>query len=165
MEKDFKSSACPEFESLLEDHVAGELGGPDAARLTEHIKSCAGCREALALAAASARLLAVVEPTPDPGPGFARLVMARIRAEQERSSVEKDIWLPFVSMAWRFAAAAAFAGVLLLGYDNSLHPVSQQTIAQVRGTQPGDLVTEAGAPPESRDDILMMMAETNHGKH
>lgn len=165
MEKDFKSSACPELESLLEDHLAGELGGPDAARLSEHIKSCVGCREALDLAVASARLLAVAEPTPDPGVGFARLVMARIRAEQERASVEKSIWLPFVSMAWRFAAAAAFAVVLLVSYDTTLHSASQQNVAQIRGTQPHDLISDAGSPPESRDDILIMMAETNHGKH
>ncbi|MGH9714973.1 MAG: zf-HC2 domain-containing protein [Candidatus Acidiferrales bacterium] len=165
MEKGFKSSACPEFEALLEDHLAGELGGPDAARLSEHLHSCVGCRESLALATASTRLLAIAEPTPDPGAGFARLVMARIRAEQERAAVEKGIWLPFVSLAWRFAAAAAFAVVLLFSYDTTLHPNPQQNVAQIRGTRHRDLISDAGTPPDSRDDILMMMAETNHGKH
>lgn len=165
MTKNFKSPACPDFEALLEDHLAGELGGPDAAKLSEHLKTCAGCHAALDLATASARLLAVAEPTPDLGPGFAHLVMARIRSEQGRATGEKTFWHPFVSVAWRFAAAASLAIVALLTYDTTLHPSSQQNIAQLRGTQPHDLVSDAGTPPESRDDILMMMAESNHGKH
>jgi len=164
MAKDFKSTACSEFEALLEDHLAGELGGPEAAKLSEHLKTCSGCRRALNLAAASRRLLAVTEPTPDPGPGFARVVMARIHAEQERASSEKSIWLPFVSVAWRFAAAASLAVIALVTYTTTLRPVSKESVAQLRTTQSRDLVSDAGGPPDSRDEILLMMAETNHGK-
>ena len=165
MVRNFRSTACPEFEAHLEDHLTGELGGPDAAKLSAHLKTCAGCQAALDLAAASTRLLAVAEPTPDPGPGFARLVMARIRAEQERASNEKSIWSPFVSVAWRFAAAASLAAIALVTYTTTLHPVSPESVAQLRATQPGDLASDAGIPPDSRDEILLMMAETNHGKH
>jgi anti-sigma factor RsiW len=165
MVKNLKSTACPKFEALLEDHLAGELGGTEAARLSEHLKTCAGCRGALDLAAASTRLLAVAEATPEPGPGFARLVMARIRSEQERAANEKSIWLPFVSVAWRFAAAASLAVIALVTYSTTLHPVPKQSLAQLRAPQSRDLISDAGNPPESRDEILMMMAETNHGKH
>ena len=165
MVRNFKSTACPEFEALLEDHLAGELGGPDAAKLSEHLKTCAGCWAALDLAAGSTRLLAVAEPTPDPGPGFARLVMARIRAEQERASNEKSIWHPFVSVAWRFALAASLAVIALLTYTTTLRPVPDKNMAQLRATQPRDLTSDAGSPPDSRDEILLMMAETTHGKH
>jgi predicted anti-sigma-YlaC factor YlaD len=165
MVKDFQNTACPEFEALLEDHLAGELGGPEAVKLSEHLKTCPGCRAALDLAAASRRLLAVAEPTPDPGPGFVRLVMARIRSGQERTASEKSIWLPFVSVAWRFAAAASLAVIALVSYSTTQHSVSQESLAQMRGTHPRDLVSDGGSPPESRDEILLMMAETNHGKH
>lgn len=165
MVKNFKSTACSGFEALLEDHLAGDLGGPDAAKLSEHLKTCAGCRDALDLAAGSRRLLAVAEPTPDPGAGFARLVMARIRAELERVAGEKSIWRPFVSVAWRFAAAASLAVVALITYSTSLRSVPQESLAQVRAAQSRDLISDSGAPPESRDEILMMMAESNHGKH
>ena len=165
MSKNFKSTACPEFESLLEDHLAGELGGPDAAKLSEHLKTCGGCHAALDLAAGSARLFAVTEPTPDPGPGFARLVMARIRAEQDRAAGDKSIWRPFVSVAWRFAAAASLAVIALVTYTSTLHSRPQDNVAQLRATRPRDLVSDAGNPPDSRDEILMMMAETNHGKN
>jgi anti-sigma factor RsiW len=164
MIKNFQSTACREFEASLEDYLEGELRGPEAARLSEHLKTCARCRAALDLASLTIRLLSAGEPTADPGPGFSRLVMARIRLEQQRAG-EKGIWLPFVSVAWRFAAAASLTVIALITYTTTLHPVPQQNIAQVRGAQSRDLVTDAGGPPESRDEILMMMAETNHGKH
>jgi anti-sigma factor RsiW len=164
MMMNFQSTACREFEASLEDYLEGELRGPEAARLSDHLKTCARCRAALDLASLTTRLLSAGEPTADPGPGFSRLVMARIRLEQQRAG-EKGIWLPFVSVAWRFAAAASLAVIAMITYTTTLHPEPQQNIAQVRGAQSRDLITDAGSPPESRDEILMMMAETNHGKH
>ena len=165
MNEEFKSSACPEFEALLEDHLSGDLGGPEAARLSEHMKSCAGCQAAFELAALSTRLLAFAEPISDPGPGFARLVMARIRAEGEAAASTKSIWQPFVSLAWRFAATAALAAVVLLAYDASSHTQAQEEMAVMLADEPHDLVSDAGRPPQTRDEILLMMAESNHGKH
>ena len=54
--------ACTQFEAMLEDQLQGTLRGPEAAILTEHLASCAGCRTALEDAAVSARLLAIAEP-------------------------------------------------------------------------------------------------------
>jgi anti-sigma factor RsiW len=161
---DFKTSACPEFEALLEDHLSGELGGPEAARLSEHLKSCAGCRTALDFAAPTARFFAAVDPTPDPGPGFARQVMARIRVEQARAA-ERSIWRPFITVAWRFAAGAALAVVALVSYDARFNSHQNQDLALLNAPQSRDLISDAGAPPNTRDEILLMMAETNHGKY
>jgi anti-sigma factor RsiW len=164
MNEEFKTSACSEFEPLLEDHLSGELGGPDAARLSEHIKSCAGCSSALELAAAGTRLLVVAEPIADPGPGFAHLVMARIRTEIDNVAAQKSIWLPFVSLAWRFAATASLAAVVLLAYDATSNRQAVDEMAVLRADEPHDLISEVGRPPQNRDETLMMMAETNHGK-
>src|SRR5271155_785486 len=109
-------AACPEHEAALEDHLQGVLRGPEAAMLAEHLQSCAGCRAALEEAAVSARLLAIAEPSPDPGAGFSRIVMARIRQEL-LTTESRSIWRPVVSVAWRFAASAAFALVLLVSFD------------------------------------------------
>jgi hypothetical protein len=165
MNEELKSSACPEFEPLLEDHLSGDLGGPDAARLSEHMKSCAGCRAASDFAAPSARLFAAAEPTPDPGPGFAHILMVRIRDEQARLGLQKSIWQPFVSLAWRFAATASLAAVVLLAYDTSSHRQAQEDMAVLLADQPHDLITDTGTRPQNRDQVLLMMAETNHGKH
>jgi predicted anti-sigma-YlaC factor YlaD len=161
----FKRTACRNFEALLEDHLAGDPGGPEAVKLSEHLKSCAGCQAALALAVASSRLLAAAEPTPDPGPGFTRVVMAYIRTQQQHAGNEKGIWLPFVSVAWRFAAVASLGIVALLTFGTRTRPAAQENLAQLRLPQAYNLVADPNNPPETRDEILMMMAENNHGKH
>src|SRR5271156_841106 len=111
-----KYVACPQYEAALEDQLQGTLRGPEASMLAEHLVTCAGCRAALEDAAASARLLAIAEPSPDPGAGFSRIVMARIRQELQ-SSEGKSIWRPFVSVGWRFAVTASFALVLLVSFE------------------------------------------------
>ena len=125
MNEDYRSVACQEYEAALEDHLNGDLGGPEAAALSEHLKTCPGCRAALDEAVLSARLLRIAEPAGDPGPGFSHLVMARIRAELHLNE-GKSIWQSFVSVAWRFAATAAFALVLLVTFDVSRHNQLQQ---------------------------------------
>jgi hypothetical protein len=161
MEDKYQGMACAEYEVLLEDFVNGELGGAGAKTLAEHLKNCGGCQSAFQDAEAGARLLRLAEPTPDPGPGFARVVMARIRAE--KSAAEgKSLWQPFVSVAWRFAATAALVLVALTTYDVSGHIWQQSDATNI---QPGDLFsTDSANPPQSRDDVLRLVAESNHGK-
>ena len=120
MNEDYRSAACSEYEAALEDHLSGDLGGPEAAALSEHLKTCRGCRAAVDEAALSTRLLRVAEPAADPGPGFSHLVMARVRAELHLNE-GKSVWQSFVSVAWRFAATAAFALVLLVTFGVSRH--------------------------------------------
>ncbi len=166
MEKEFRSTACPEFEVFLEDHLAGNLTGENAARVSAHIRSCAGCRSALEDAAASVRLLSAVEPAADPGPGFARVMTARIRAEMDRLAAEKSIWQPFVFLGWRFAATATLALALLLTYNATLEYRLQPGLASaVRQAEPRDMFSDPGTTPESRDQALMMMVESSHGTH
>ncbi len=95
------SSACPDYEALLEDSISGEIGGADALRLSEHLKTCAGCREAREHVALTPRLLHLAEATADPGPGFSRDVMARIRTDRD------------VRSETRILAAARFDGMAL----------------------------------------------------
>jgi len=167
METEFKSPACPEYESFLEDYIAGELSSDDSARVSEHLHDCAGCRSALDLAAASARLLRLAEPAADPGPGFARVVMARIRADLDRRASERSIWQPFVSLAWRFAATATLALAVLVTYDATLQGRPQSSFASAaRQAEARDLFPDPGAAPATRDQMLMMMvSESSHGKH
>jgi hypothetical protein len=164
MEDKFRGTACTEYEVLLEDFVNGELGGTDAKTLAEHLKDCGGCRSAFQDASACARLMRVVEPTPDPGPGFARVVMARIRTD-ESAAEGKGVWKPFVSFAWRFAATATLGFVALMTYDLSGHMREQRNLAVLQQGEARDLFSSDPAnPPRSQDDVLMLVAESDHGK-
>jgi hypothetical protein len=156
-------AACSPYEVMLEDHVQGVLRGPEAAMLAEHLQSCVGCRAALEDASASARLLAIAEPAADPGAGFSRMVMARIRQELQTGE-GKSIWRPIVSVAWRFAASAAFALVLLVSFDLGRHSqwVADQPI--VAENRMPEIVAERPSLPANRDEVILMMADTSHGK-
>jgi hypothetical protein len=155
--------ACPQYEAALEDQLQGALRGPEAVKLAGHLATCAGCREALEDAAVSARLLAIAGPAPDPGAGFSRIVMARIRQELQTNE-GKSIWSPFVAVAWRFAATAAFALVLLVSFDLGRHSqwVADQPI--VAENRVPEIAPERPSLPASRDDVILMMADTSHGK-
>lgn len=164
MEEQFRGTACTDYEVLLEDFVSGELSSADAKTLAEHLKDCGGCRMAFQDASACARLLRVAEPTPDPGPGFARLVMARICAAGSQTE-SRSIWKPFISLAWRFAATAAVGFVALMTYDLSGHMRANRNLAGLQTSETRDLFSSDPAnPPRSQDDVLMLVAESNHGK-
>jgi len=167
MEARFNQAACSEFEAVLEDHLTGDLSGADAKKLAEHLESCAVCNSALEHAAPSVQLLRSVPPSADPGPGFSRVVMAMIRAEMSRRGEQKTIWQPFVSLAWRFAASATLALALLVTFDAVRHIQDgrQLNLAYVPVTESRDLFPDPASPPANRDEVLMMVADTNHGKH
>jgi predicted anti-sigma-YlaC factor YlaD len=166
MDAEYHGSACPKYEALLEDLINCEANSAEAASLAEHMRECPGCRNAFKEAAAGARLLRYAEPTPDPGPGFAHVVMARIRAA-DAASESKSIWQPFVSMAWKFAATAAMGLAVLITVDATGHQTIQQDDAILaRQADSRDLLSADPAnPPRNADDVLMLMAETNHGQH
>jgi predicted anti-sigma-YlaC factor YlaD len=156
-------AACPEHEAALEDHLQGALRGPEAAILAEHLQTCPGCRAALEDSAAGARLLAAAEPSPDPGAGFSRIVMARIRRELQWSE-SKSIWRPLVSVAWRVAASAAFALVLLVSFDLGRHSQLQSDQSIMADNRLPEIAPYRPDLPVSRDEVILMMADTSHGK-
>jgi hypothetical protein len=166
MDFEYKNLACSEFEPLLEDSVSGEIGGADAVRLSEHLKGCVGCRRALDEVALSPRLLRLAEPSADPGPGFSRDVMARIRTDKDVRA-EKGFWQPLVSMGWRFAATATLALALLVAYDTTSHvqPPAQEVASLDTGRTPDVFSPDPARVPSTRDEVLMMVAESEHGKH
>ena len=159
------AGACPEFEPLLEDRLAGELGGADALSLAEHLKSCAGCTAALDHVARSSRLLRFLEPAADPGPGFAHLTMARIRHAEALIADEKSIWKPFVSLAWRFAVTTAVALALVITVDVGTHRDNSYVASNVAANEDGGLFPDYQASPVERDDFLVPAGDVKHGNH
>jgi anti-sigma factor RsiW len=167
MKAEANSGACSEYEAKLEDYLAGQLSGAGAKELAEHLKRCEPCSAALEDARASVRLLQLAEPAPDPGPAFPRIVMARIRTDLEAARESRGLWQLFVSLAWRFAATATLTLVLMISYDVTQHPQPVQTnVASMRPGEVRDLfTTDADRVPATRDDVLLMVAEREHGSY
>ena len=160
--------SCSEYEARLEDYLSGQLSGADAREVAEHLARCSACRTAAQQAAPLARWLALAEPTPDPGPGFARLTMARIRTEVAATEAAKGFWQPFIVLAWRFAATAtiALAAMLSYGIVRQRRQPTQTAVAMARASEMRDLfTTDTDRVPSNRDDVLIMVAEAKHGNH
>ena len=91
--------------------------------------------------------------------------MARIGLEKERRAAERlSYWQPFVSFAWRFAATAMLALMLLLTYAvrgrgrtrEVVGPIGQQSVVDVFSPDPT-------RTPANQDEVLIMVAESTHG--
>jgi predicted anti-sigma-YlaC factor YlaD len=166
-ETEYRNGACAEYEVLLEDLLDGDLGDCEAKKLAEHMNRCSGCRSALEVAKQSGALLRIASPTPDLGPGFSRIVMARIHDVQENAAAERrTFWRSLVSLEWRFAATAAVVLAALLTYDARWHRTLQSEIRMGQQAETRDLFSpNARIVPVTQDDVLIMIAEENHGNH
>lgn len=162
-------TACSQYEGLLEDYLNASLSSSDAKRAEQHLETCGPCRQAFHDARATAQLFRAAAPEPVvPDAGFSRMVMARIRAvELELTADRAGFWQSLVALGWRFAATAALALALLVAYDAGHARRTQPSHAAVRPIQATDFLLAAGPaqPPANRDEVLMMVAETNDGNH
>lgn len=169
MSTDMANTACPQYEALLEDYLHASLSSTDAARAEQHLGSCGACRVALENARLTTQLFGAATPEQFvPDAGFARIVMARIRAaESERSADSAGFWQSLVALGWRFAATAALALAVLVAYDAGHARRAQPSQMAVRPIQTTDFffASDPAQPPANRDETLMMVAETNHGNN
>jgi anti-sigma factor RsiW len=167
MDAELKGSACRDYQTLLEDYLSGELEGSAAERFLAHLVRCTSCREAFEMVRLSSRIVrAAREPQADPGPGFTRRVMAAIRDEGARRFAGGAFWRPLETLAWRLAVTATLVLAFLLGYGLRTSFVPAQPVPQQVALQPEvrDIFSEPVQQPASRDEILISMAERNHGR-
>ena len=161
---EFGKGACGEYEPLLEDYLNGALGAPEKATVEQHLHACASCRAALDNAAASVRVMRLAGPSEGPGPGFARTVMARIRAAEDRVADRTGVWQPLVRFGWRFAATATLVLGVLVTYDAGWVRPAQRDLNGARVAAMTDIFApDPGKAPANRDEVIMMVADTNHG--
>ena len=166
--------ACKEYEALLDDYLCDRLKGASARMAADHLNGCSNCRGALDASSQGARLFQaagfVLDVPAAPSPAFSRLVMARIRLDREQRAAERlSYWQPFVSFAWRFAATAMLALMLLLTYAvrgrgrtrEVVGPIGQQA-ATVDVFAPDPDPTAA---PANQDEVLILVAGSTHGSH
>ncbi len=163
------NTACSQYEALLEDYLHANLNSTDAKRAEEHLSTCGACREALEDARASLRLFRAAAPEGAvPDIGFPRMVMARIRAAESAMTADRaGFWQSLVTLGWRFAATAALALAVLVAYDAGHARRAQPSQIAIRPIQTTDFLLAAGPaqPPANRDDVLMMVAESNNGNN
>jgi len=87
--------------------------------------------------------------------------MARIRSDAEQAGDRSGFWQPFVVFAWRFAATAMVALVILLTYAVRGH-YAPRTAAGLQGPLADVFAPDPTRVPANQDEILIMVAETDH---
>ena len=160
MISDQKNEHCENFDLLLEDYVNGELSRSDAERLTAHLDACGNCRAALDDARVASRLVSTFEAVPDPGPGFARMVMARINVAERWIKEQRSFWRPFEALAWRLAFSAVLALAFLFAYGIRVsHQTTVVNVTTFSAQQPDVFTTPLSTSPSNSDEVLVAIAE------
>ena len=166
MDERNKKGACREFETMLEDSLAGCLGSADEERLSAHLSSCAACRQALEEARLSGQLVHFArQPIEDPGASFTQGVMVAVRREEARRTRAWNFWRPIEVLALRLSLTAALALALLCAYGVTQSRFATPAETEMAG-QPEvrELFPEAAYQPITNDQVLMSIADRSHGK-
>ncbi|HWF38858.1 MAG TPA: zf-HC2 domain-containing protein [Candidatus Acidoferrales bacterium] len=164
-DKQQQALACAKYEVLFADYLAGECDAAGSAKVKAHLRGCLNCRTAVEESRAGAAFLNISTPLlekgPQPRPEFPRVTMARIRVEAEGAAERTGFWQPFVSFAWRFAATAVVALVILLTYAVRGGRTQRQR-AMVQAPLADVFAPDPTRVPANQDEILLMVAETDH---
>lgn len=158
------SQECQKLEPLLDDYLHGELPRATAEQLAAHLAACGDCRGALDDLRVSTKLVgSAFEQSSDPGPGFARMVMARIHTAEHWLQGQRSFWRPFEVIAWRLAFSAALALAFLFAYG--IRTSSQAVLAPTATLSPAQhdvFAVPVSAVPSNNDEVLMAIAEHHH---
>jgi hypothetical protein len=152
--------ACPEYQAGLEDVLRdGEPFVEPNSPLDFHLRSCAGCRQALNDAIIASKLMRHARyPEYASSPAFVTRVMASIR---EAAQVAPNaIWRPLELLASRMALVAAVALLALAVYLREFAP-ARGAVAVNAQTEIGAGMPEPPAPPADADEVLMLLAENS----
>jgi predicted anti-sigma-YlaC factor YlaD len=159
---------CRKYQSRMEDCLgAGPQALESDPELSAHLRTCGNCREALAAAEMSGRLLACVEqPDLQPSEAFVTRVMASVRAAE--AVQQAAVWRPLEVMASRFALVASVALLALSVFLGEFSPALRQPAVVVTGSVTnGTEITndwpEPPASPATKDEVLMSLVEVDNG--
>jgi hypothetical protein len=111
-------------------------------------------------------LHAGLEPTADPGPFFAKRVMAVIRAEEDRIATQGSIfWSPLQRLAARMALVAGAVVMVLTVYAYTFSSSSFSATSAQNETA-YELVPhqQLDPQPQSKDEVLMSLVERSNAR-
>lgn len=151
---------CPEYQADLEDVLrdAGVSVEPGS-RLEVHLRTCAGCRQALDDALIASMLMQRARyPEPLVSPAFVTRVMASIR--EATQAAPSTIWRPLELLASRMALAAAIVLLALSVYLREMTPAGVPATVNAP-TEVGAFLPEPPAQPANADEVLMSLADSS----
>jgi len=146
--------SCGEVEKRLVELSA--LRTPEVpAEIREHLAGCAACTRALTAARLHRGLLAVAADAPEPPPGFADRVLARL-PETELPRAETELWRSGWGLVPAFAATV-FLLVILDQFQGSAAP-GPVGLVSMEGLSAGERIVIEDTPLEP-DAILTAIME------
>ncbi len=132
---------------LLDRIPFGQLGEPDLARIREHNRDCAECRQAFLAARISDRLVQQrFSATIEPPPFFKTGLMAAIREKKEESSSLSFRWM------WNTAHKLVYSMAALVILLLAINFFQSDTQSEIQSSGYSDLIV-LGANPETIDEI------------
>lgn len=161
---------CKKFEPFLDDYLRGRSPRSSAELVASHLESCANCRDAMDDLRISARLVSgAFEPAADPGPAFARIVMARINAAEDWIQEQASFWRPIEALSLRLVFSAALALIFLFAYslratNTPVAPQPEPSAIFAPQTQAFQMASFSPSP-SNNDEVLMAIAERHHEQH
>ncbi len=119
---------CKWTEEKLLDYSSGRMNAGQAAEFVEHLGSCEGCQESLALQLELDESLEAWT-APAVSEGFDARLLARIEAEREQGV---NWWqrLLGIGWGWRVWVPVALAGCLMVVYFATQSPVVEEVAQQ-----------------------------------
>ncbi|WP_164014828.1 zf-HC2 domain-containing protein [Pyxidicoccus trucidator] len=141
-------AACPEYEVLLDVFAAGALETEEAARVHAHVKSCDGCREAIAETVGVLGMVELPPLTPEEKATVQELPQRTLAAwrrnEQHRGLRRRTLY--------SLVAAAAVVALMLLVPGLIRNP------GEGGGTVTAPVTSEADSPTGDEVDAETMAA-------
>src|ERR1700744_2244631 len=129
---------CEEYREKLVDWHMGRLDAADAAKLEQHLNTCADCREA---SEATAFVLDSITDLRDPEPSPRvkaefRLMLDDFKVKEKKPIFRKNVWLwlfrPHLSLAYGLVILVCIGGAYWLGRSHNPIQDAKELNAQVR---------------------------------
>lgn len=138
---------CDECLLLIDEYVCGELGGPDASRVSAHLGACAACAGERAALASERMLFARCEVSAPPT--LWASVSRRIEAEETLRAVARPRpWFESLFAGWMAVwlprPRAAFAAAVALAVITSLVLLQAARRGSFAGSEEGVAATDGG---------------------